>query len=380
MRRPSTPSNISPADPGATDTVPIMRNLSPYLRAAALTALSILATACSSPSYMLEGEELARFVSAGPITPEFDEERLLESIKTPGPYTVVPGDILLIRAPASMVQAGSLLTNTATALEPAKHFARVAENGTIDVPLVGTIDARGKTVQQLEALIADGAFPKYLSQRPAIVVTVDEPHTVPVTVFGAVENPGIHKLASDQLTLSGALSEAGGVVKSGNLVVGARKVLVNSREGDSETPRAIALPIRGLNVPFYDVDLKGGERIEVERFEPDRFTVVGLVSKPGAHEYPPEIEYNLMQALAIAGGVDRIADPPFATVFRKDLESGEIIPATFKIKGDSIVEASGLEIKPGDVISIGHTKGSWTRAFMKEVFRINVGFFTNPNN
>lgn len=382
MRQRRTLPSIRRAKPSATDTFAIMRNFRIFIPAqvAALAALALFVTACSSPAHVLKGEELARFVSAGPITPEFDEERLLESITIPGPYKIVPGDVLLIRAPASMVQSGSLLTSSAPALEPARHFARVSEDGEIDVPVVGTIKARGLTVQQLESAIADGAYPKYLSQRPSIVVTLDQPKTVPVTVFGAVQEPGVHRLASDQLTLSGALSAAGGVVKSGNLVVGARKVLVYRPSHESEPPTTIALPVRGLNVPFYDVELRGGERIEVERYEPDRFTVLGLVARSGAYEYPPEIEYNLMQALAIAGGVDRIADPPYATVFRKDLETNEIIPATFKIKGDGLVAASSLQIKPGDVISLGHTKGSWTRAFIDKVLRLNVGFFADTRS
>ncbi len=85
-----------------------------------------------------------------------------------------------------------------------------------------------------------------------------------------------------------------------------------------------------------------------------------------------------MQAIAMAGGVDPIADPPYATVFRKDLETGEIIPATFPIKGNGLVASSALEIKPGDVIYIGHSAGSWTRAFAAEIFQINIGYFVQP--
>ncbi len=352
------------------------------LRSIALSlALAALATACASPRYHLDPDELARFEAAGPITPEFDEERLLESIKPPSVYRVIPGDLLMIRAPASLTLSGAAVPafTAASSLGPIEHFARVADDGMIDVPLAGPLPATGRTVRELERAIADAIHPRFLSTRPPIVVTVEEPHTVPVTIVGAVETPGIHHLSSDQMTLSGALTSAGGIVKTGNLVVGARKIVIYSPNEEGR-PTVHALPIRGLNVPFYDAPLVGGERIEVERFEPDRFTVVGLVAKPGAYEYPPEIEYNLMQALATAGGVDRIADPPFATVFRKDLLSGEIIPATFALKGDGIVAASALRIKPGDVVSIGHTKASWTRAFMADVFRINIGFFPRVDN
>lgn len=344
-----------------------------------LVVLAALAASCAAPRYPLEGAELQAFMEAGPVTPEFDQEQLLDAIAPPTEYRVVPGDLLLVRGPSTLFETGTPAPGTVSRIESVDHYARVTKDGQISMPVVGTLDAAGKTLLELETSIADAAHPKYLRQRPAIVVQIEEPFTVPVTVYGAVDAPGIHRLASDQLTLSGALSAAGGIVKTGNLVVGARKITIYSPE-ESDAPRTVALPIRGLNVPFYDAPLSGGERIEVERYEPDRFTVVGLVDNPGAHEYPPETQFNLMQALAIAGGVDRIADPPYATIFRKDLRTGEIIPATFQIKGDRLVEASALPIKPGDVISVGHTKGSWTRSFMATVLRFNFGVFLDPND
>ena len=94
---------------------------------------------------------------------------------------------------------------------------------------------------------------------------------------------------------------------------------------------------------------------------------------PGAFAYPPEASYNLMQALAKAGGVDVFADPRYATVFRRDA-SGGIIPATFEIQGNGLVSASMLQIKPGDVIVVGYTPASWTRALIREIFEVQVVF------
>ncbi|MEC8511952.1 MAG: polysaccharide biosynthesis/export family protein [Planctomycetota bacterium] len=351
------------------------RLLAPHRwRWAPLVVLAALAASCAAPRFPLEGAELRAFMEAGPVTPEFDEQQLLDAITPPTEYRVVPGDLLLVRGPSTLFETGTRAPGTVNRIESVDHYARVARDGQISMPVVGTLDAAGKTLLELETSIADAAYPKYLRQRPAIVVQLKEPFTVPVTVYGAVEIAGVHRLASDQLTLSGALSAAGGIVETGSVVVGARKITIYSPE-ESDAPRTLALPIRGLNVPFYDAPLRGGERIEVERYEPDRFTVVGLVAHPGAHQYPPETQYNLMQALAIAGGVDRIADPPYATIFRKDLRSGAIIPATFHISGDRLVEASDLRIKPGDVIAVGHTKGSWTRSFLATVVRLNFGVF-----
>ncbi len=346
-----------------------------WIRSLLVVLLAYSSVGCAAKRYHLDAAELARFEAAGPITPEFDPSRLSASLRPAGPYRAVTGDILRIRAPHEFFETQAGPRPGLTRIEPGEHFARVADNGLISVPLAGEIQAAGRTLREVEAAIVSAVHPRYLNAPPAVVVTVDEHHTVPVTVLGAVQTPGIHRLRSDELTVSGALTAAGGIAQSGNLVVGARRIKIYGTDESGAANQVIDLPIRGLNVPFYDSPLQGGERLEVERYEPDKFTVVGLVLKPGAYEYPPEVQYNLMQALAVAGGIDIVANPPYATIFRKSLETGEILPATFSIDGDGLVQASGLKIKPGDVIAVQHTPASWTRSFMAEIFRINFGVF-----
>ena len=77
------------------------------------------------------------------------------------------------------------------------------------------------------------------------------------------------------------VERAGGILKASNLKVGARLIRIR-RNGEAQA-NAFTLPVKGLNVPDENVKLIGGETIEVERFEPDLFTVVGLVTKPGAY-------------------------------------------------------------------------------------------------
>jgi len=333
-------------------------------------------SACGAARHHLDEVELARFEDAGPVLPEIDQEAILDSLPTPGPYRVVRGDLLELRVPQVFFEE---TYQQATAPSgPVTHSVRVDREGRIQLPLVGEQEVVGLTLPEIEVQITDAAFPKYLTRRPAIVAKVEEYQRAAVSVMGAVETPGLHYLRSDQLSLFGALSEAGGILKSTNLVVGARRIRI-TRPGGEEAHSPVVLPVKGLNIPVADVRLSGGERIEVERYEPDTFTVVGLVESPGAYEYPPEVTLNLMQAIATAGGVDRVADPPYATVFRKDA-SGEILPGTFEIRGDGLVAASALEIKPGDVIAIEHTAVTWTRSFAATVLRINFGWFVDLND
>jgi protein involved in polysaccharide export with SLBB domain len=329
-----------------------------------LAVLCGLVVACSSPTYFLDDQDMARFLSAGPILPEFDRDALLRELKPPGPYRVAVGDLLEVHAPPALF---SSLSGDGPA--SGIHLARVDAAGNCQLPLDVAVPAAGHTLVEIEDSVTKAVHPKFLVDRPAIVVRVIEYNRVPVSVLGAVEQPGIHELRSDQMSLYGALSAAGGILKAANLVVGAGMIMIRRPGIDQEEP--VFLPVKGLNIPFANVALAGGETIEVVRFEPDTFSLVGLVTSPGAFEYPPEVSYNLMQALAVAGGVDIFADPRYATVFRKDA-SGTILPATFEIQGNGLVTASALQIKPGDVIVVGHTAASWTRSLVRELFRVQV--------
>ena len=340
-------------------------------RPIALALLALLA-GCSSPTYIKEGQDLQAFLDAGPVLPALDRDALLQEIEPAGPYRAAKGDLLEIHAPPALFAA-----NAAPGTATGTQLARVDSQGRLQLPLGVSVAAAGHTLMEIEEAITAEVYPKLLVERPSIVVRVTEYSRLPVTVIGAVELPGIHDLRHDQMTLYGALTEAGGILKSSNLVVGAGMIRIR-RPGQADA-EPILLPVKGLNVPFSDVALVGGETIEVVRFEPDTFSLVGLVKNPGAFEYPPEQSYNLMQALAVAGGVDVFADPRYATIFRKD-SRGNIIPATFEINGDGLVTASALEIKPGDVIVVGHTAASWTRSLIRELFRVQVIFGNDARN
>ncbi len=102
------------------------------------------------------------------------------------------------------------------------------------------------------------------------------------------------------------------------------------------------------------------------------FTVMGLVNKPNAYPYPADVQYNLMEALAFAGGLNMIADPEFVKVYRQDVD-GEIREATFRIRDKAFSEAYDVMIKPGDVIVVEHTMGTRINQFLSDILRVTVG-------
>ncbi len=102
------------------------------------------------------------------------------------------------------------------------------------------------------------------------------------------------------------------------------------------------------------------------------FTVMGLVNRPHTFAYPANVQYNLMEVLAFAGGFDPIADPRYLRIYRHD-EKGEVVSATFSIDNKSLDDAYSVMIKPGDVIFVDHTLRTRTNAFLANVLSIGVG-------
>jgi protein involved in polysaccharide export with SLBB domain len=114
------------------------------------------------------------------------------------------------------------------------------------------------------------------------------------------------------------------------------------------------------------------EVVKYQRESERIFTVLGLVNQPNAFPYPPDTRYNLMEALAFAGGLDMTADPRYVKVYRQDAD-GRVVSATFGVDSKSVVEAYAVAVKPGDVIYVDHTLRTRVNQFLSDVLQIRVG-------
>jgi polysaccharide export outer membrane protein len=97
---------------------------------------------------------------------------------------------------------------------------QVADSGIIHYPLVGEVQAGGKTARQLELDLTKKLGAKYL-QSPQVTVFVKEYSSQRVTVEGSVRQTGIFPLKG-QTTLIQMLAEAGDInndVASGDIVI-----------------------------------------------------------------------------------------------------------------------------------------------------------------
>jgi len=132
--------------------------------------------------------------------------------------------------------------------------------------------------------------------------------------------------------------------------------------------------------PKYTVNRPSVYARLVERLEQLPFTVIGLVNRQGSYPYPADVQYNIMQAIGLAGGLDLDLDPRYAVVYRLKPD-GKIANATFQIvNGPMFADALNTRIKPGDIIAVEHTPRTRTNAFLNKVFRISAGVYLRADD
>jgi len=116
-----------------------------------------------------------------------------DKVRAPGEYTIGPGDVLNV----------SVWKNDALTRQVA-----VLPDGTVSLPLVGQIQAAGKTVAQFTKEIRQ-RFSRYMP-KPVLNISVMQINSMIVYVIGHVKNPGRFQVHANVNILQ-SLAMAGGL-------------------------------------------------------------------------------------------------------------------------------------------------------------------------
>ena len=119
-----------------------------------------------------------------------------------------------------------------------------------------------------------------------------------------------------------------------------------------KSPQDAAAVIRTLLEKDYLVNAQVS--VTVMEYAKRRYTVLGQVQKPGSYELPDREGVTLLEAIGMAGGYTRMADPARITLKRR-AEGKETV---FRLNAKSMASgasSSGFEIEPEDVITVGES-------------------------
>ena len=328
---------------------------------AAMASLVQISVGCG-PAQKQSDVELAVFEEqSGPVRFDGSYEQVLQMRTSTGPYRLVSGDLLELQMPA----VARLMPNRdGDDTEP--YRCRIDSAGRIVLPIVGDLVVVGRTLAKVEAAIASLYYPKYVRQEPSIVASVSDYHLSSVSIMGAAEAPGIYELRSNEMTLIAALMKAGGITQDC-----ATTIQIHGCQSDKK--RSLTVPVLVGNIPVRDEELVEGDTVIVERSEVQNVSVVGLVKKPGMFPWgDAKGRHTVMDVLAFAGGVNDLADPQYARVYRQD-SAGEVISALVRLDGASSAGTGELYLKPGDIVVVEQTPRTRTRLLLAQIIRMGFG-------
>ena len=213
-----------------------------------------------------------------------------------------PGTVSSQQHAAYVVGAQDVLTVTVFSEPQLSGRFRVENDGQFSYPFLGRVQASGRTLADIAALVKTRLADGYL-RNPQVTVEIEQFRSQNVFIMGEVRTPGRYTLTG-AVTLIEALAQAGSVAPSaGNevMILHPRKTTSESPtlpdSGDADVQRISLRDIQSGKLAA-NVTIRDGDTIFVPKAQ--RFYVTGNVRTPGAYVLEPNL--TVLQAISMAGG------------------------------------------------------------------------------
>lgn len=234
---------------------------------------------------------------------------------------------------------------------------RIDDQGNIHLPLAGRIHAAGLTVEQLEKAIATRL--SKIMKDPEVSVSIAEYRNHPVSVLGAVKNPGVYQVTGRK-TLFEVLSLAGGLNPDASNRI---KITRLASEGPLPLPNAAAdqsgqFYIAELNVrdvmeaknPDVNIDVRQNDVITVPKA--DLVYVVGAVRRSGGFPLNEKEHISVLQAVSLAEGLDKVASAKHARILRQSSPGAARTEISINVQEILDGRAKDVSLQANDILFI----------------------------
>jgi polysaccharide biosynthesis/export protein len=222
---------------------------------------------------------------------------------------------------------------------------RVAEDGSIDLPLLGQVPVSGLTPSEAQKRIESFLTAKYVN-RANVSVIVKEYASKPISILGAVGHPG-------PLTIAGNWYLLQAIVAAGGLTPEAGKKIYVLRHAKNGLSSVLVVNVDDLfradsakwNVPLFPTDI-----VNIPPKTMVRIFCFGEVKNPGTLEFDSDQKISLVAAIARAGGLtDRASN---AIHIKRKGAGNKFVDTVVNFK--RIVEGKDADptLQPDDVILV----------------------------
>ena len=244
-------------------------------------------------------------------------------------YRIGPGDKVQIRVDE---------------LEALDQELEIAEDGAITMSQLGKVDAEGLTADQLALRIRSQLESKGL-RKATVEVSVTTRSSRPVSVLGAVNQPGIHHVPR-RATLMEVILAAGLKENHGSEVLVRRR----ARNGLSDEVQIEVADLLLAGDPRVNIPIFAGDLIRIPPARELTVYFLGQLDTTGSQTFRGDQRVTLLRALVSQGGLSDTASNKI--LIRRQTPSGERqeIVANYRriLNGDD----PDVELMDGDIITV----------------------------
>lgn len=235
-----------------------------------------------------------------------------------------------------------------------KPEVRVSDSGIASLPLVGEIQLGGLSLEEARTKVAEALVKGGYFRSPEVTILIKDFASQGISVMGEVEKPGVYQAMSSR-RLFDLISLAGGFTdKAGKLVT------ITHRDHPTE-PESVTLTNDPAKSMASNVAVYPGDTIVVSKA--GIVYVVGDVGRPGGFVMENGEKMTVLQAIAMAQGVNRTAAVGKARLIRRT--TGKPEEVKIELKGILSAKANDVDLMPEDILFI---PGSMAKNAMKRGF------------
>jgi protein involved in polysaccharide export with SLBB domain len=119
--------------------------------------------------------------------------------------------------------------------------------------------------------------------------------------------------------------------------------------------------------------LENGDIISIDDRKVKPIYVIGMVGKPGEFPLPVDRDLRVLEAVGLAGGVDRGSLPDKALVIRQQPDGSGVVAIRVDLNDAKKDNGQNIRLMAGDTLSVEETPRSYARGLLRGALRFGFG-------
>ena len=218
------------------------------------------------------------------------------------------------------VGPGDLLDVKVFDIPELDQIVRVSDQGEAVLAFIGRVQLAGLTTADAQTLVEDRLREGHYVRQPQVSIVIQEYGTQGVSVLGQVGKPGVYPVLGGR-TLLDVISDAGGITP-----LAAHEATIKRRKGGDVFTSSLSDNPGELLAS--NIELWPGDTVIVPKA--GIVYVIGDVGRPGGFVMENNGRVTLVQAVALASGVNRTAAQSKARIIRKTDSGYDDVPIDLK--------------------------------------------------